>query len=151
MAEFSIKEKITEDMKVAMRAKEKQRLGVIRLIQAAIKQREVDERISLDDTQVIVVLDKMLKQRRDSIEQFEKAGRQDLVDQEAFEIQVIKTYLPQPLTETELSNLITHAIQATGATTVKDLGKVMGILKAQVQGRAEMKQVSDQIKQRLNQ
>jgi uncharacterized protein len=151
MAEFSIKEKITEDMKVAMRAKEKQRLGVIRLIQAAIKQREVDERISLDDTQVIVVLDKMLKQRRDSIEQYEKAKRQDLVDQEAFEIQVIKTYLPQPLTETELANLITHAIQATGATTVKDLGKVMGILKAQVQGRAEMKQVSDQIKQRLNQ
>ena len=151
MAEFAIKEKITEDMKVAMRAKEKQRLGVIRLIQAAIKQREVDERISLDDTQVIVVLDKMLKQRRDSIEQYEKAGRQDLVDQEAFEIQVIKTYLPQPLTETELANLITHAIQATGATTVKDLGKVMGILKAQVQGRAEMKQVSDQIKQRLNQ
>ncbi|BAP56203.1 hypothetical protein THII_1906 [Thioploca ingrica] len=151
MAEFSIKEKITEDMKVAMRAKEKQRLGVIRLIQAAIKQREVDERISLDDTQVIVVLDKMLKQRRDSIEQYEKAKRQDLVDQEAFEIQVIKTYLPQPLTETELANLITHAIQATGATTVKDLGKVMGILKVQVQGRAEMKQVSDQIKQRLNQ
>ncbi|NJO14924.1 MAG: GatB/YqeY domain-containing protein [Thioploca sp.] len=151
MAEFSIKEKITEDMKVAMRAKEKQRLGVIRLIQAAIKQREVDERISLDDTQVIVVLDKMLKQRRDSIEQYEKAGRQDLVDQEAFEIQVIKTYLPQPLTETELANLITHAIQATGATTVKDLGKVMGILKAQVQGRADMKQLSDQIKQRLNQ
>lgn len=151
MAEFSIKEKITEDMKVAMRAKEKQRLGVIRLIQAAIKQREVDERISLDDTQVIVVLDKMLKQRRDSIEQYEKAKRQDLVDQEAFEIQVIKTYLPQPLTETELAHLITHAIQATGATTVKDLGKVMGILKAQVQGRAEMKQVSDQIKQRLNQ
>lgn len=151
MAEFAIKEKITEDMKVAMRAKEKQRLGVIRLIQAAIKQREVDERISLDDTQIIVVLDKMLKQRRDSIEQYEKAKRQDLVDQEAFEIQVIKTYLPQPLTETELANLITHAIQATGATTVKDLGKVMGILKAQVQGRAEMKQVSDQIKQRLNQ
>lgn len=151
MAEFSIKEKITEDMKVAMRAKEKQRLGVIRLIQAAIKQREVDERISLDDTQVIVVLDKMLKQRRDSIEQYEKAKRQDLVDQEAFEIQVIKTYLPQPLTETELANLITQAIQATGATTVKDLGKVMGILKAQVQGRAEMKQVSDQIKQRLTQ
>lgn len=151
MAEFSIKEKITEDMKVAMRAKEKQRLGVIRLIQAAIKQREVDERISLDDTQVIVVLDKMLKQRRDSIEQYGKAGRQDLVDQEAFEIQVIKTYLPQPLTETELANLITHAIQETGATTVKDLGKVMGILKAQVQGRADMKQLSDQIKQRLNQ
>jgi hypothetical protein len=151
MAEFSIKEKITEDMKVAMRAKEKQRLGVIRLIQAAIKQREVDERISLDDTQVIVVLDKMLKQRRDSIEQYGKAGRQDLVDQEAFEIQVIKTYLPQPLTETELANLITHAIQETGATTVKDLGKVMGILKAQVQGRADMKQLSDQIKKRLNQ
>jgi hypothetical protein len=151
MAEFSLKEKITADMKVAMRAKEKQRLGVIRLIQAAIKQREVDERISLDDTQIIVVLDKMLKQRRDSIEQYEKAGRQDLVDQEAFEIQVIKTYLPQPLTETELANLITQAIQTTGATSVKDLGKVMGILKAQVQGRTDMKQLSNQIKQRLNQ
>ena len=151
MAEFALKEKITADMKVAMRAKEKQRLGVIRLIQAAIKQREVDERISLDDTQVIVVLDKMLKQRRDSIEQYEKAGRPDLVDQEAFEIQVIKTYLPQPLTETELATLITQAIQATGATSVKDLGKVMGILKTQVQGRADMKQLSDQIKQRLNQ
>ena len=151
MAEISLKDKITADMKVAMRAKDKQRLGVIRLIQAAIKQREVDERISLDDTQVIVVLDKMLKQRRDSIEQYEKAGRPDLVDQEAFEIQVIKTYLPQPLTETELATLITQAIQATGATSVKDLGKVMGILKTQVQGRADMKQLSDQIKQRLNQ
>ena len=151
MAEISLKDKITADMKVAMRAKDKQRLGVIRLIQAAIKQREVDERISLDDTQVIVVLDKMLKQRRDSIEQYEKAGRQDLADQEAFEIQVIKTYLPQPLTETELANLITQAIQTTGATSVKDLGKVMGILKAQVQGRTDMKQLSNQIKQRLNQ
>jgi uncharacterized protein YqeY len=151
MAEISLKDKITADMKVAMRAKDKQRLGVIRLIQAAIKQREVDERISLDDTQVIVVLDKMLKQRRDSIEQYEKAGRQDLADQEAFEIQVIKTYLPQPLTETELADLITQAIQTTGATSIKDLGKVMGILKAQVQGRTEMKQLSDQIKQRLNQ
>jgi uncharacterized protein YqeY len=151
MAEFSLKEKITADMKVAMRAKEKQRLGVIRLIQAAIKQREVDERISLDDSQVIVVLDKMLKQRRDSIEQYEKAERPDLVDQEAFEIQVIKTYLPQPLTATEITDLITQAIQATGATSVKDLGKVMGILKAQVQGRTDMKQLTDQIKQRLNQ
>ena len=151
MAEISLKDKITADMKVAMRAKDKQRLGVIRLIQAAIKQREVDERISLDDTQVIVVLDKMLKQRRDSIEQYEKAGRQDLADQEAFEIQVIKTYLPQPLTETELADLITQAIQTTGATSIKDLGKVMGILKAQVQGRTEMKPLSDQIKQRLNQ
>lgn len=151
MTEFSLKEKITADMKVAMRAKEKQRLGVIRLIQAAIKQREVDERISLDDSQVIMVLDKMLKQRRDSIEQYEKAGRPDLVDQEAFEIQVIKTYLPQPLTATEITDLITQAIQTTGATSVKDLGKVMGILKAQVQGRTDMKQLTDQIKQRLNQ
>lgn len=151
MTEFSLKEKITADMKVAMRAKEKQRLGVIRLIQAAIKQREVDERISLDDSQVIMVLDKMLKQRRDSIEQYEKAGRPDLVDQEAFEIQVIKTYLPQPLTATEITDLVTQAIQTTGATSVKDLGKVMGILKAQVQGRTDMKQLTDQIKQRLNQ
>jgi uncharacterized protein YqeY len=145
-----IKQKIQEDMKTAMRAKEKQRLGAIRLIQAAIKQKEVDERISLDDNQIITVLDKMLKQRRDSLAQYEQAGRADLVEQEAFEIELIKSYLPQSLSEEELKQLIDNAIQQTGATSSKDMGKVMGILKPQVQGRADMKQVSEQVKQRLN-
>lgn len=145
-----IKQKIQEDMKTAMRAKEKQRLGAIRLIQAAIKQKEVDERISLDDNQVITVLDKMLKQRRDSLAQYEQAGRADLVEQEAFEIEVIKSYLPQSLSQEELKQLIDNAIQQTGATSGKDMGKVMGILKPQVQGRADMKQVSEQVKQLLN-
>ncbi len=151
MAELSLKQKIQEDIKAAMRAKEKRRLGVIRLIQAAIKQREVDERINLDDTQVIAVLDKMLKQRRDSLTQYEQAERPDLVEQEAFEIEVIKNYLPQPLTETELTDLIVHAIDQAQATSIKDLGKVMSILKAQVQGRADMAFVSKQVKQQLNQ
>ena len=138
-------------MKSAMRAKEKQRLGVIRLIQAAIKQREVDERISLDDTQVIVVLDKMLKQRRDSLAQYEKANRQDLANQEAFEIKVIQTYMPQALSDTELVDLIEAAITATGAASIKDLGKVMGYLKPKVQGRADMRALSANLKQRLSQ
>ncbi len=147
----SLKQRITEDMKSAMRAKEKQRLGVIRLIQAAIKQREVDERISLDDTQVIVVLDKMLKQRRDSLAQYEKANRQDLANQEAFEIKVIQTYMPQALSDTELVDLIEAAITATGAASIKDLGKVMGYLKPKVQGRADMRALSANLKQRLSQ
>ncbi len=146
----SIKQKIQEDMKVAMRAKEKQRLGTIRLMQAAIKQREIDERISLDDTQVIVILDKMLKQRRDSIEQYEKANRQDLAEQEAFEIKIIKTYMPQPLSETEINSLIETAINATGATSIKELGKVIGYLKPKVQGRVDMKAFTANIKQRLS-
>ena len=145
-----IKEKIQDDMKTAMRAKEKQRLGAIRLIQAAIKQKEVDERISLDDSQVIAILDKMLKQRRDSLAQYEKAGRTDLVEQEAFEIELIKSYLPQSLSEAELKQLIDNAIEQTGATSSKDMGKVMGILKPQVQGRADMKQVSELVKQQLH-
>jgi hypothetical protein len=146
----AIKQRIQEDMKSAMRAQEKQRLGVIRLIQAAIKQKEVDERISLDDAQVIAILDKMVKQRRESIAQYEKAGRQDLVDQEAFEIEVIKGYLPQPLSEAELTALIDNALSTTGAASIKDLGKVMGILKPQLQGRADMKAVNEQIKKRLS-
>lgn len=146
----SIKQKIQEDMKAAMRAKEKQLLGTIRLMQAAIKQREIDERISLDDTQVIVILDKMLKQRRDSLEQYEKANRPDLAEQEAFEIKTIKTYMPQPLSETEINSLIETAINETGATSVKELGKVIGYLKPKVQGRVDMKAFTANIKQRLS-
>ncbi|RKZ49794.1 MAG: GatB/YqeY domain-containing protein [Candidatus Parabeggiatoa sp. nov. 3] len=146
----SLKQSITDDMKSAMRAKEKQRLGVIRLIQAAIKQQEVDERISLDDTQVIAVLDKMLKQRRDSLAQYEKAGRQDLADQEAFEIEVIQEYMPTPLSEAELTDLIEKAIKETGANSIKGLGKVMGYLKPKVQGRADMKALSASLKQQLS-
>jgi len=147
----SLTQRIQEDMKSAMRAKEKQRLGVIRLIRAAIKQREIDEQISLDDAQVIVVLDKMIKQRRDSLAQYEKANRQDLADQEAFEIKVIQEYLPQPLTEAELALLIETALKEIDATSIKDLGKIMGWLKPKVQGRADMKTLSATLKQRLSQ
>ncbi len=146
----SLKQSITDDMKSAMRAKEKQRLGVIRLIQAAIKQQEVDERISLDDTQVIAVLDKMLKQRRDSLAQYEKAGRQDLADQEAFEISLIQEYMPTPLSEAELTDLIQKAIKETQANSIKALGKVIGYLKPKVQGRTDMKALSASIKQQLS-
>lgn len=146
----SLKHKITEDMKNAMRAKDKPRLGVIRLMQAAIKQKEIDERIELDDTQVIVILDKMLKQRRDSLAQFEKAERQDLVDQEAFEIEIIQTYMPQALTEAELKDLIETAISETGAVSMKDLGKIMAHLKPKVQGRTDMRALSANLKQRLS-
>lgn len=145
----SLKERLQEEMKAAMRSHEKQRLGAIRLILAAIKQREVDERISLDDVQVTIVLDKMLKQRRDSLAQYQQAGRQDLADQEAFEIALIQSYLPQPLSDTELEQLITATIAETAASSVKDTGKVMAILKTKVQGRADMKKVSEQVKQRL--
>lgn len=146
-----LKQKITDDMKSAMRARDKQRLGAIRLIQAAIKQREIDERISLDDAQVILVLDKMLKQRRDSLAQYEKAERQDLAKQEAFEILLIQTYMPQPLSETELAELIEAAITETGATSIKELGKVMGYIKPKVQGRADMRALSANLKKRLSQ
>jgi hypothetical protein len=144
-----LKAQIVSDMKTAMKAGDKVRLGVIRLILAAIKQREVDERIELDDTQVLVVLDKMLKQRRDSIEQFGAAGRQDLVDVERFEVEVIQGYLPTALTEAELTTLIEAAVTATGAAAVSDMGKVMALLKPQVQGRADLGAVSGQVKRRL--
>ncbi|MBL1277939.1 MAG: GatB/YqeY domain-containing protein [Ectothiorhodospiraceae bacterium] len=149
MADSDLKQKLTEDMKTAMRAKDKPRLGVIRLVLAAIKQREVDERIDLDDTQVLAVLDKMGKQRRDSVKQFADAGRQELADQETFEISVLQDYLPKALTEAELDNLITAAIENSGATTMQEMGKVMGILKPQVQGRADMGAVSQVIKSKL--
>jgi uncharacterized protein YqeY len=147
---MSLKERIQEDVKDAMRAKDKPRLATIRLITAAIKQREVDERIELDDTQVLVVLDKMCKQRRESISQFEQAGRDDLAAQEKAELELIQQYLPEQLTEAEINELIDAVMQDTGAASMKDMGKVMGQLKPKLQGRADMGAVSALIKARLS-
>jgi len=146
----TLKAQITADMKDAMRAKDKDRLGTIRLIQAAIKQREVDERIELDDTQVLAVLDKMVKQRRDSISQYRDAGREELAAKEEAELSVIQQYLPAALSEAEVDALIDEAIGASGAASIKDMGKVMGMLKPKVQGRADMGEVSARIKARLS-
>ncbi len=136
-------------MKTALRAKDKGRLAVIRLIMAAVKQREVDERITLDDAQVLVVLDKMLKQRRESITQFRDAGRHDLVEKESFEAEVIQGYLPQALSDDEINLLISDAIDATGAQTLRDMGKVMAHIKPKAQGRVDMGAVSARVKSRL--
>jgi hypothetical protein len=144
-----LKAQIQSDMKTALKGGEKARLGVIRLILAAIKQREVDERIELDDSQVLAVLDKMLKQRRDSIEQFSAAGRKDLEDGERFEVEVIQGYLPAALSEAEISALVDAAIAQAGAAAMSDMGKVMAILRPQVQGRADMGAVSALVKRRL--
>ncbi len=146
---MSIKDSIQADMKTAMRAGDKERLGTIRLIMAAIKQVEVDERIELDDARILAVLDKMVKQRRESVAQYESAGRQELADKELTEIQVIQTYLPEPLTDAEIQALIEKAIADTGAGSIKDMGKVMGVLKTQLQGRADIGAVSARIKARL--
>ena len=145
-----LKDKLQQDMKDALRGGDKRSLGVIRLILAAIKQREVDERIALDDAQVTSVLDKMAKQRRDSLEQYEKAGRDDLAEQETFELELLKAYLPAQLGEAEVDALIDDAIQTTGANSIKDMGKVMGQLKNKLQGRADMGAVSARIKARLS-
>ncbi|NOX76476.1 MAG: GatB/YqeY domain-containing protein [Gammaproteobacteria bacterium] len=150
MADSPLKQRLTDDMKTAMRSKDKPRLGVVRLALAALKQREVDERIELDDTQVLAVLDKMVKQRRDSVRQFEDAGRQELADQEHYEIGVLQDYLPAALDKAELDALISQAIKTSGAESMKDMGKVMGILKPQVQGRADMGAVSKKIKAHLS-
>jgi hypothetical protein len=144
-----LKAQIQSDMKTAMKAGDKARLGVIRLILAAVKQREVDERIELDDSQVLAVLDKMLKQRRDSIEQYSAAGRQDLADVERFEVDTIQGYLPAALSESEIYTLVASAIGETGAAAMSDMGKVMAILRPQVQGRADMGAVSALVKRRL--
>jgi len=144
------KDKLTSDMKSAMKSGEKKLLGVIRLMLAAIKQIEVDERIELDDDRIIVVLDKMAKQRRESIDQFAKANRQDLIDIEQAELKIIQQYLPQPLTEDEINNLIEQAMSQSGASSIREMGKVMGILKPQLQGRADMGKVSGLIKTRLS-
>ena len=146
---MSLKARIQEDMKAAMRGGDKRRLGVVRLILAAVKQREVDERIELDDAQVTIVLDKMLKQRRESLSQYEQAGRADLAEQERYEMEVVQAYLPQPLSTTEIAALIAAAIIETGASGIKDMGKVMALLKPQIQGRADMSAVSAQIKAKL--
>lgn len=145
----TLRDQLTADMKDAMRAKDKERLGTVRLILAAIKQREVDERIELDDTQVLVVLDKMVKQRRDSIKQYRDAGREELATVEESEIAVIQAYLPAALSDEEIDTLIDEAVAASGAAGMQDMGKVMGQLKPKLQGRADMGQVSGKIKARL--
>lgn len=150
MTELSLKARIKEAMKAAMRAKEKQRLGTIRLIQAEIKRIEVDERIEIDDVRLLAVLDKMCKQRRDSISQFEAANRQELADIEAAEILVLQDFLPSQLSDDELSALVTAAVADSGAVSMKDMGKIMAILKPQLQGRADMGKVSKTIKAKLS-
>jgi uncharacterized protein YqeY len=136
-------------MKAAMRAGEKERLGVIRMITSAIKQREVDERIVLDDAQVLVVLEKMIKQRKESVAQFQAGNRQDLVDKEAAEITLLETYMPSRLSDAELDALIAETVAATGAASIKDMGKVMGVIKSKAQGRADMAAVGAKIKAKL--
>jgi uncharacterized protein YqeY len=147
---MALKERITEDMKSAMRSGDKERLATIRLALAAIKQREVDERIALDDTQVLAVLEKMIKQRREAIAQFQTGNRPDLVAKETAEIGVLQGYLPAQLSEAELEALISEAIAASGATSMKDMGKVMAVVKPRAQGRADLGAVSARIKQRLS-
>lgn len=144
-----LKQQITDAMKAAMKGGDKARLGVVRLILAAIKQREVDERIELDDSQVLAVLDKMVKQRRDSIQQYSDAGRDDLASQEAAEIDVIQEFLPAGLSEQEILAIIDAAIAESGAESVRDMGKVMAIVKPKVQGRADVGAVSGLVKQKL--
>jgi len=144
-----LKTRILDDVKNAMRARERDRLGALRLITAAIKQIEVDQRIELDDAQVLAVLDKMAKQRRESLEQFENAGREDLAEKERYELGLIQSYLPEPLGEAELAALIQSAINELGASSIRDMGQVMNTLRSQVQGRADMKAVSQGVKQQL--
>jgi len=147
---LSLKDRITDDMKSAMRSGERERLSTIRLILAAIKQREVDERITLDDSQVLAVLEKMLKQRRESIAQFEAGGRADLVAKESAELALLQSYLPAQLSDAEVAALIDEAIRSTGAGSLKDMGKVMGAVKAKAQGRTDMSALSARIKERLS-
>ena len=146
---MSLKVQIQEDVKTAMRARDQKRLTALRLITAAIKQIEIDKRIEMDDPAVLAVLDKMVKQRRDSLEQYEKAGRDDLAAQEKFEIELIAVYLPEALSEEELASLIEQAVTETGASSIRDMGSVMNKLRAQVQGRADMKVVSNAVKAKL--
>ena len=147
---MSLKQQITEDMKTAMRAKDTARLGAIRLLLAAMKQREVDERIELTDADVVAIIEKMNKQRRDSISQYEAAKRQDLADIENFEMSVLATYMPQQLSEGEIASAVTEAIASTGAAGPQDMGKVMGVLKPKLAGRADMGKVSALIKAQLS-
>lgn len=145
----ALKEQINDQVKVAMRNRDKERLGALRLITAAIKQKEVDERIELDDTAVLGILDKMCKQLRDSISQYRDAGRDDLVAKEEMELAVVQAFMPQPLSDEDIDTLIKTAIESTGAASMQDMGKVMGQLKPQLQGRADMGQVSARVKAAL--
>ena len=147
---MALKDRVTEDMKTAMRAGDKARLAAVRLLLAAIKQREVDERITLDDGQVLAVIEKMIKQRRESITQFESGNRSDLAAKKSAKIGVLQGYLPAQLTPSEVDALIAEAIAATGAASVKDMGKVMGFVKPKAQGRTDMGALSARIKQKLN-
>ena len=147
---MSLKDRIQDDMKTAMRAKDKERLGAIRLILAAVKQREVDERIELNDVQVLGVLEKMIKQRRESLAQYQSAGREDLAARESFEIEVIQSYLPAPLSEADIDTLVANAVAVTGAHSVRDMGKVMALIKDQAQGRADMAKISARVKAHLD-
>lgn len=144
-----LKTRIQDDVKAAMRARDRALLGVLRLVTAAIKQKEIDERITLDDGAVLSVLEKMLKQRRDSQQQYEQAGRQDLADQESFEIVLIQGYMPAALSEAEVDEMIAAVVQETGAASMKDMGKVMGMLKPRLQGRADIGAVSARVKATL--
>ena len=146
---MSLKARIQEDIKTAMRAHERERLAVLRLVSAAIKQKEVDERIELDDAQVLAVLDKMVKQRRESLEQYERAGREDLAATERYELDLIQEFLPEALGEDELAELIQAVIAETGASSIRDMGSVMNALRGEVQGRADMKAVSQAVKAQL--
>jgi uncharacterized protein YqeY len=147
---MSLKTRVTEDMKTAMRAKDAQRLSAIRLLLAAIKQREVDERKEMSDPDVMSVIEKMIKQRHDSIEQFQKGGRQDLVDVEQFELSVLRGYMPQALSDAEVVAAVSAVIQSSGAKGMADMGKVMAVLKAQLAGRADMGKVSALVKAKLS-
>lgn len=146
---MSLKARIQDDVKTAMRSRERDQLAALRLVTAAIKQKEVDERIELNDEQVLAVLGKMVKQRRESLEQYEKAGRNDLAEDERFELALIQAYLPEPLTEAELAALIQGAISELNASSIRDMGQVMAALRGQVQGRADMKAVSQSVKDQL--
>ena len=144
-----LREQLTEDMKTAMKAREAEKLGAVRLILAAVKQREVDERITLDDPGVIAVIEKMIKQRKDSISQFEKAARQDLADKEKFELGILEAYLPQQLSQAEVDAVVAEAVAASGAKSPADMGKVMAIVKPKLAGRADMGKVSGLVKGKL--
>jgi uncharacterized protein YqeY len=146
---MALREQLNEDMKAAMKAREAEKLAALRLLLAAVKQREIDERITLDDAGVISVVEKMIKQRKDSISQFEKGARQDLADKEKFEVAILEAYLPQQLPQAEIDAIIAEAVAATGATTAADMGKVMGVVKPRLAGRADMGKVSGLVKAKL--
>lgn len=147
---MSLKERVNEDMKAAMRARDRARLSAVRLLLAAMKQKEVDERVTLADADVLGIIEKMIKQRRESIAQYEKAGRNDLVDVEQFEIGVLSTYLPQPMSESEVAQAVAAAVSESGAAGIRDMGKVMALLKPRLAGRADMGRVSALVKSKLS-